>query len=97
MPVTPIRAVDPQLQQTVELLTHALSRGGRTKDLAMTLADLARKIGAVDFDMSGDPAVAEDWIENMEKILEVIEVPQERKVVLATFFLRKSAYTGGNK
>ncbi|KAI5351954.1 hypothetical protein L3X38_004845 [Prunus dulcis] len=61
VPVTRIQAVNPQLQQTVELLTHALSRGGRAKDLAMTLANLARKIGAVDFDRSGDSAVAEDW------------------------------------
>ncbi|VVA39500.1 PREDICTED: LOC109794585 partial, partial [Prunus dulcis] len=50
-----------------------------------------KKIGATDFDGAGDPAVAEEWIERMERIMEVMVVPQDRKVILATFFLTRSA------
>lgn len=76
--VAPTQAIDPHLQHTVELLTQALFRAGHTRDLALTYVDQTRRIGAVDFDGRGDPAVAEDWIENVEKIMEVMEVPHEQ-------------------
>ncbi|VVA33282.1 PREDICTED: Transposon, partial [Prunus dulcis] len=48
-------------------------------------------IGATEFDGDGDPAVAEEWIEKMERIMEVMAVPQDRRVTLATFFLTRNA------
>ncbi|XP_034207192.1 uncharacterized protein LOC117621042 [Prunus dulcis] len=54
-------------------------------------ADQAKRIGAIDFDGDGDPAVAEEWIERMERIIEVMAVPQNRRVTLATFFLIRNA------
>lgn len=66
VPVAPAHAIDPHLQRIVELLTQALSRARHTKDPTLTYIDEARRIGAVDFDWSGDPTVAEDWIKNMD-------------------------------
>ncbi|VVA39015.1 PREDICTED: Transposon, partial [Prunus dulcis] len=50
-----------------------------------------KRIGATDFDGDGDPAVAEEWIERIERIMEVMAVPQDRRVTLATFFLIRNA------
>ncbi|KAI5324242.1 hypothetical protein L3X38_033315 [Prunus dulcis] len=36
----------------------------------MTFADQARRIGAINFDGDNDLAAAEDWIENVENIME---------------------------
>lgn len=46
----------------------------------MTFVDQVKRIGVVNFDGGGDLAAAEDWIENVENIMEVMEVPQERSV-----------------
>ncbi|BBN69306.1 transposable element gene [Prunus dulcis] len=82
---------DPKIQQTLELLTQALSRTGQPRDPSLGYADQAKRIGATDFDGAGDPAVAEEWIERMERIMEVMAVPQDRRVILATFFLTRNA------
>ncbi|XP_034208211.1 uncharacterized protein LOC117621768 [Prunus dulcis] len=82
---------DPNFQQTLELLTQALSQTGQSRDPSLGYADQAKRIGATDFDGDVDPAVAEEWIERMERIMEVMAVPQDRKVVLATFFLIRNA------
>ncbi|KAI5323091.1 hypothetical protein L3X38_032163 [Prunus dulcis] len=50
-----------------------------------------RGLGAIDFDGDGTPAVAEEWIERMEQIMEVMAVPQNSRVILATFFLIRNA------
>ncbi|XP_020412075.1 uncharacterized protein LOC18786176 [Prunus persica] len=90
VPVMPTPPIDPNFQQTLELLTQALSRTGEPRDASLTYADQARRIGAVEFNGDGDPAVAEEWIE-MERIMDVMDVPHERRVVLATFFLSRNA------
>ncbi|XP_020409514.1 uncharacterized protein LOC18781549, partial [Prunus persica] len=69
------------------MLTQALSRAGQPRDPSLGYADQAKRIGAIDFDGTGDPAVAEGWIERMERIMEVMAVPQDRRVLLASFFL----------
>ncbi|XP_034207089.1 uncharacterized protein LOC117620937 [Prunus dulcis] len=82
---------DPNILQTLELLTQALSRAGQSRDPSLGYADQAKRIGATEFDGDGDPAVAEEWIEKMERIMEVMAVPQDRRVTLATFFLTRNA------
>ncbi|XP_034197179.1 uncharacterized protein LOC117612609 [Prunus dulcis] len=77
---------DPNFQQTLELLTQALARTGQPRDPSLGYADQAKRIGATDFDGDGNPAVAEEWIERMERIMEVMVVPQNCRVTLATFF-----------
>ncbi|KAI5347763.1 hypothetical protein L3X38_000650 [Prunus dulcis] len=72
-PAPPMPTVmgDPNLQQTLELLTQALSRAGQSRDPSLGYADQAKRIGATDFDGDSDPAVAEEWIEKMERIMEL--------------------------
>jgi hypothetical protein len=91
VPETPAQTVDPALQQTIELLTQALSLAGHGRDPSLSYADQARRIGATEFNGEGDPVVVEEWIEKMERIMEVMDIPQERRVVLATFFLSRNA------
>ncbi|BBG97313.1 hypothetical protein Prudu_006394 [Prunus dulcis] len=62
-PPRPTVMGDPNLQQTLELLTQALSRAEQSRDPSLGYADQAKRIGATDFDGDGDPAVAEEWIE----------------------------------
>lgn len=90
VPVMPTPSIDPNFQQTLELLTQALSRTGQPRDASLTYADQAKRIRVVEFNGDGDPAMAEEWIE-MERIMDVMDVPQERRVVLATFFLSRNA------
>ena len=82
---------DPNFQQTLELLTQALSRTGQSRDPSLGYADQAKRIRAIDFDGDGIPAVAEEWIERMERIMEVMAIPQNYKVTVATFFLIRNA------
>ncbi|KAI5318586.1 hypothetical protein L3X38_038294 [Prunus dulcis] len=70
-PLIPTMPGDPNFQQTLELLNQALSRTGQSRDLSLGYADQAKRIGATDFDGDGDTAVAEEWIERMERIMEV--------------------------
>ncbi|CAL2229316.1 unnamed protein product [Prunus armeniaca] len=90
-PAVPTMPGDPNFQQTLELLTQALSRTGQTRDPSLGYADQAKRIGATDFDGDGDPTVAEEWIERMERIMDVMRVPQNHRVALATFFLVRNA------
>ncbi|CAL8168055.1 unnamed protein product [Prunus armeniaca] len=64
---------------------------GQSKDPSPGYADQAKRIGATDFDGDGDPAVAEEWIERIERIMEVMAVPQNRRVTLATLFFIRNA------
>ncbi|KAI5351438.1 hypothetical protein L3X38_004329 [Prunus dulcis] len=63
---------DPNFQQTLELLTQALSRTGQSRDPSLGYADQAKRTGATDFDGDGNPAVVEEWIERMERIMKEI-------------------------
>ncbi|CAL9024787.1 unnamed protein product [Prunus brigantina] len=87
----PTPSVYPNFPQTLELLTLALSRTGQPRDPSQSYVDQARRIGAIKFDGVGDPTVAEEWIEKMERIMDVMDVPQGRRVVLAIFFLSRNA------
>ncbi|CAL2270249.1 unnamed protein product [Prunus armeniaca] len=87
----PTRPGDPNFQQALELLTQALSRNGQSRDPSLGYADQAKRVGATDFDGDGNPAVAEKWIERMKRIMEVMAVPQNRKVTMVTFFLVRNA------
>ncbi|XP_020421244.1 uncharacterized protein LOC109949586 [Prunus persica] len=91
VPAMPPMQGDPHFQQTLELLMQALARTGQPRDPSLGYADQAKRIGATDFDGDGTPAVAEEWIEKMEWIMEVMAVPQHSRVPLATFFLIKNA------
>ncbi|BBN68979.1 transposable element gene [Prunus dulcis] len=81
-PPMPTMMGDPNFQQTLELLTQALSLTGQSRDLSLGYANQAKRIGATDFDGDGDPTVAEEWTERMERIMEVMAVPQDRRPVL---------------
>ncbi|BBN68210.1 hypothetical protein Prudu_333S000100 [Prunus dulcis] len=78
-PAMPTMPGDPNFQQTLELLTQALSRTGQSRDPSLGYADRAKRIGATYFDGDGDPAVVEEWIERMERIMKVMAVPQNRR------------------
>ena len=72
---------DPNFQQTLELLTQALARTGQPRDPSLGYADQAKGIGVTNFDGNGNPAVAEEWIEKMEQIMEVMAVPQNCRLL----------------
>ncbi|CAL8167517.1 unnamed protein product [Prunus armeniaca] len=71
--------------------SFALSKNGQSRDPSLGYANQAKRIGATDFDGDGDPAVAKKWIERMERIMEVMAVPQNRRVTMVTFFLVRNA------
>ncbi|TYK11985.1 reverse transcriptase [Cucumis melo var. makuwa] len=48
-----------------------------------------KKLGAIVFEASPDPADVEDWLNMVEKYFDVMNCPEERKVGLATFLLQK--------
>ncbi|CAL8992152.1 unnamed protein product [Prunus brigantina] len=83
--------VNTNVQQTLELLTQALTRTGPPRDPSLGYAEQAKRIGATDFDGDGDPAMAEEWIEKIERVMEIMRVPQDQRVALATFFLTRNA------
>ncbi|CAL8993984.1 unnamed protein product [Prunus brigantina] len=83
--------VDPNVQQTLELLAQALTRPGQSREPSLGYAEQAKRIGAIDFDGDGDPAMAEEWIEKIERVMEIMRVPQDQRVALATFFLTRNA------
>lgn len=56
----PTQMGDLNLQQTIELLTRALSRAGYSRDLTLPYADQARRFGVVDYNGEGDPAIAKE-------------------------------------
>jgi len=43
------------------------------------------------YDGSYDPVVLEEWIRGMEKIFTVVEVPEEKKVNIRTYYLTGKA------
>ncbi|KAI5339250.1 hypothetical protein L3X38_018522 [Prunus dulcis] len=51
-----------------------------------------KELGAKEFVGSTDPAEAESWITDVERIFEVLECPAEDRVRLATFLLKGNAY-----
>lgn len=73
------------------MFTHALAKIGQSRDLSLSYTDQAKRLGATDFDGDGDPAMVEEWIERMKRIMEVMAIPQERRVTLTTFFLARNA------
>ncbi|XP_020412808.1 uncharacterized protein LOC109947286 [Prunus persica] len=91
VPAMPPMQGDPHFQQTLELLTQALARTGQPRDPSLGYANQVKRVGATDFDGDGTPAVAKEWIEKMERIMEVMAVPQNSRVTLATYFLIKHA------
>ncbi|KAI5342652.1 hypothetical protein L3X38_010528 [Prunus dulcis] len=90
-PPMPTMPGDLNFQQTLELSTQALSMTGQSRDPSLGYDNQAKRIGAIDFDDDGDPAVAEKWIERMEWIMEVMAIPQNCRVTLATFFFIRNA------
>jgi len=44
------------------------------------------------YDENYDPAVLEEWVRGMEKIFTVVEVPEEKKVNIGTYYLTGKAY-----
>ena len=73
------------------MLAQALAWTGQPRDPSLGYADQVKRIGATDFDGDGNPAVAEEWIERMEWIMEVMAIPQNCRVTLATVFLIRNA------
>ncbi|CAL2267430.1 unnamed protein product [Prunus armeniaca] len=51
-----------------------------------------KELGAKEFMDSTDPAEAESWISDVERIFEVLECPDGDRVHLATFLLKGNAY-----
>jgi len=43
------------------------------------------------YDGSYDPVVLEEWTRGMEKIFTVVEVPEEKKVSVGTYYLTDEA------
>ncbi|CAL9014111.1 unnamed protein product [Prunus brigantina] len=81
--------VDPNVQQTLELLAQALTRPGQSREPSLGYAEQAKRIGAIDFDGDGDPAMAEEWIEKIERVMEIMRVPQDQRGVMTVLEYEK--------
>ena len=57
VPTVPTMLGDPNFQQTLKLLTQALSSIGQSRDPSLGYADQAKRIRATDFDGDGNPVV----------------------------------------
>ncbi|KAI5338173.1 hypothetical protein L3X38_017444 [Prunus dulcis] len=91
--VMPIPPVDQNFSQTLELLTQALSRNRQTTDATLTYEDQARRIGAVEFNGDGDPILADEWIEKVGRIMDVMDVPRSAgRFCLPYYILEMLAY-----
>jgi len=55
------------------------------------LADRVARCNPKVYDGSYDPVVLEEWIREMEKIFTVVEVPEEKKMNIGTYFLSGEA------
>ncbi|KAI5348622.1 hypothetical protein L3X38_001509 [Prunus dulcis] len=81
-------------------MRHVLSQFTRTMATALrgrrstesSEIKRVKELGAKEFVGSTDPAEAELWITDVERIFEVLECPAEDRVRLATFLLKGNAY-----
>ncbi|KAI5336040.1 hypothetical protein L3X38_026174 [Prunus dulcis] len=81
-------------------MRHVLSQFTRTMATALrgrrgtesSEIKRVKELGAREFVGSTDPAEAELWITDVERIFEVLECPAEDRVRLATFLLKGNAY-----
>ncbi|CAL2271291.1 unnamed protein product [Prunus armeniaca] len=51
-----------------------------------------KEFGAHDFFGSADPAEAENWLTDLERVLEALQCPDGDRVPLAAFLLKGNAY-----
>ena len=58
---------------------------------AAKMVETTRRLEAQEFRGTTDPVPAEDWIKRIERVFEVIECLEKRKVNIATFLLEGRA------
>ncbi|KAB2635782.1 hypothetical protein D8674_026316 [Pyrus ussuriensis x Pyrus communis] len=75
----------PDTKQLIIAISQAAQACG------LTLPEIARSLGAQNLDGDGGGEQAEEWIEQMELILDSMSCPLEKRVMTVTFFLTGSA------
>ena len=60
------------------------------------MMEIARRLGAQEFQGTTDPTEVEEWIRTLERTFGVMECPEERKVSIASFLLRGKALNWWN-
>ncbi|KAI5339146.1 hypothetical protein L3X38_018418 [Prunus dulcis] len=77
------------LDQFTQTMTTALQERQNTE-----ASDIKRvmEFGAYDFFGNAYPAEAENWLTDIERVFEVLQCPDEDRVWLAAFLLKRNAY-----
>ena len=65
------------------------SRAGRLE--AAQMMETAKRLGVQEFRGTTDPTAAEEWLREIERIFGVMECPEERKVSIAFFLLKRES------
>ena len=86
--------LDNQLMQFIEALRNVVPRATpppENPENNVALVEQFRKMQPPIFKGELDPLVAEDWISSIERIFNLINCPDARKVACATFMLQHGA------
>ncbi|KAL2505678.1 Retrotrans gag domain-containing protein [Abeliophyllum distichum] len=75
-----------RLAETLEALLQKQQNADRFS------IERAKRLGAEAFIGKGDPLDADNWMTQLERVFDVMEFPEEKKLRLATFLLVKGAY-----
>ncbi|KAK4846319.1 hypothetical protein QYF36_015757 [Acer negundo] len=73
----------------VELLTTIVQHQMRVLENTIKCA---HKVGATNFDGTGDPDSASTWLNELERVFGVMRCTDEQKVSFAIFLLKEKAY-----
>ncbi|KAL2486700.1 Retrotrans gag domain-containing protein [Abeliophyllum distichum] len=82
-------ANDPHADRLAETLEALLQRQQNVDRFSI---ELAKRLGAGAFNGKGDPLDADNWMTQLERVFDVMECPEEKKLRLATFLLVEAAY-----
>lgn len=82
------------LEQAMESIARAFVSNKRARSVKerVSLINQVRDMDAAHFSGSTDPADAEEWMRNLEKIFHMLRCSDDQKVFLARFLLEGSAY-----
>ena len=58
---------------------------------AAQMMETAKRLGAQEFRGTTDPTMVEEWLRDLERILDVMDCLEERKVSIASFLLKGQA------
>ncbi|KAL2471109.1 Retrotrans gag domain-containing protein [Abeliophyllum distichum] len=78
-----------RLAETLEALLQRQQNADRFS------IERVKRLGAGAFNGKGDPLDGDNWMTQLERVFDVMEYPEEKKLCLATFLLVKERMIGG--